>query len=169
MPTLFQTPIWVELKPFAKVVTYSRRHGLARLEFNIPGDLLSRALSTYANCVSCGSLLAPVRLRKVATERSRVAGSSAAKRAFYAAACLSDVNSSCQRTKAARVHMDGVRLLLGASRCADESIQLRSYRALCDQLEEALLQRSDAQLVGWFRFRRRAIDRVSDPARRLLA
>ena len=160
--TLFEAPIWAELTPHIRVVTYSRRHDMARLEFNLPFDLLERALQTQAACVACGKPVQPIRLRKVKAARSRVADLPAAYRAFYAAACATNVNPSCQRTKAVRSHMQGLRLRFGCAAPApglmDDHALVEAYRHLCTQLLGALTQRGDHALTAWVRSRCRSIE-----------
>lgn len=159
--TLFEAPIWAELASCVRVVAYSRRHDMARLEFILTSDLLHRALQTRTACVACGKPVQPIRLRKVKSMRSRVADLTAAHRAFYAAACPADVDPSCQRTKAARAHMQGLRLRFGQAVSAgsiDGHARAEAYRHLCTQLIGALAQRGDQALTAWLRARCRAID-----------
>jgi hypothetical protein len=157
--TLFDAPIWAELAPHAVIVPCARRHDTVRLEFNLPPNLLQRALNAASACVACGVLVHPVRLRQIKSNRSRIVDLASAQHAFYAATCPSNINASCQRTKAARTHMQGVRIRFGSSEALDPLVQVQAYRRLCGQLIGALKRHGAAELALWLRTRCYAIEK----------
>jgi hypothetical protein len=105
--TLFEQPIWNQLKPFAKLDAGRDNLDLHKL----PDDLRDVALKVESTCVACGAPIHPLRAR-VKSKRSRVGGSQTEKRLFYAPTCPNEKNPGCSRTQVARYHKRTVRTIM---------------------------------------------------------
>lgn len=109
--TIFNHPLWVELKPYARMS--NGRDNLDLLQ--LPDELRAQALLIALPCVSCGTLIRVFRAR-MKSKRSRISGSTEEHRLFYAATCPSYTNSGCSRSKRAKDAKRELRLLLGNQR-----------------------------------------------------
>ena len=122
MSLLVDLEFWKEIRPFLHTTVRSALPGRSaspRIEFQrLPEALKLRALAIEANCVACGGLIFPLRIR-VQSEASRIAGLAAEKRLFYAPTCLSTKNPGCSRTKLAKQHFDEIRQLIDAVDAVD--------------------------------------------------
>jgi len=108
---LFEHPIWRYVAPYGKMPA-----GRDNLDFlSLPDDLRELALGVVCNCVSCGAVISPMRVR-AQSERSRIAGTPTERRLFYAATCPTDKNAGCSRTTAAATHKDRLRSMFGIPR-----------------------------------------------------
>lgn len=70
---------------------------------DLPDDLRTLALGVVVNCVSCGAVIHPFRMRTKSL-RARVSGAPDERRLFYAGTCASVENPGCSRTNAATEH-----------------------------------------------------------------
>ena len=104
---LFDHPIWLHLKPYARLDA-----GRDNLDLHqLPEKLRELALGVFTNCIACGESIHPLRAREK-SQRSRVGGTQVEKRLFYAPTCPTEKNPGCSRTRVARAHKETIRALV---------------------------------------------------------